>query len=457
MAKKHATIKENGFIFFSKKHGLIHVQNSVPRYGVLLQALLNDDFDEEKFLKLLTESICADIEEMSKGEVTFDSSKDTYIFCDGEERLELPRDLYAKMQELVSKGASYDHLRNFWRRCQCNPNPGSVEQLFAFVSRHLLTITDEGLFVAYKAVRDNYYDKHSGTFDNHPGLVVTMPRAEVTFDPNTHCAAGLHVSNYDYAYGFASGTDRIVVCLVDPADVVSVPNDCSAQKIRVCKYIVQSDYTPSLAFKDTGVVDSALGSLSGVATADPNRPWSDDEHLALVKFIFENGDDADDWMFCDVVSLANLLGRTTDGIYARLTSILDTEDIFGDYESYDEYEEEFLREEDEEDYEYDDYDDYEDEDEDEEYIGDCGRDTPCGGECCGQGDCSWDGDEGEVEPWENVVSTVMSEDQLRFLYEQVKAKGTNWQEIQQAMCKKFPFAVKVHVDTLRKTAKRMGL
>ena len=71
MAKKHATIKENGFIFFSKKHGLIHVQNSVPRYGVLLQALLNDDFDEEKFLKLLTESICADIEEMSKGEVTF--------------------------------------------------------------------------------------------------------------------------------------------------------------------------------------------------------------------------------------------------------------------------------------------------------------------------------------------------------------------------------------------------
>ena len=412
MAKKHATIKENGFIFFSTKHGLIYVQNSVPRYGLFLQALLNDSFDEEKFLKLLTEAVSADIEEMSKGEVTFDTGKDTYVFCDGEERLELPKDLYVKMQELVAKGASYDHLRNFWRRCQCNPNPGSVEQLFAFVSRHLLTITDEGLFVAYKAVRDNYYDKRSGTFDNHPGLVVTMPRNQVTYDPNTHCAAGLHVSNYDYAHGFAGNGDRIVVCLVDPADVVSVPNDCSAQKIRVCKYIVQSEYTPDLAFKETGVVDAGLNSLSSAATADPNRPWSEEEHLALVKFLFDNGDDADEWSFSDVVTLANMLCRTTDGVYARLTKINDEEDVLNNYSDYLEYEA-----------------DYYDEDD----------------------------DEGVLEPWEEVTSTVMSKDQLRFLYEQVKRSGSNWQAIQSAMCEEFPNAAKVHVDTLRKTAKRMGL
>ena len=445
--KKHAMIKENGFVLYTSKLGLIHVQNSVPKYGRLLQALLDDSFSESDFLKLLTETVTCDITELSGGEVTREDDVYTFTAADGE-KLELPADIYNKMQELVSKGASYEHLRNFWRRCLCNPRRESVQQLFAFVSRHLLTITDEGMFVAYKAVRSNYYDKHSGTFDNHPGLVVTMPRQEVTFDPNTHCAAGLHVSNYDYAHGFANfgAGDRIVVCLVDPADVVSVPNDCSAQKIRVCKYIVQSDYTPSLAFEDTAVVTGNLTQVSDMTNLDVNRPWSSTEDDCIIEFMFDHKDDEP--LFSEVASLANALGRTTDGVFARMQKIESEEDPVNNYDSFDQYMDCNAAE------------DYDIEDDDDE---DCEDDCmpACGGCCCGDcdPDCedSLENQDPVQEPWETITSTVMNEDQLRFLYEQVGTYGYNWKVIQSKMTKSFPGKAVVHEDTLRKTAKRMGL
>jgi hypothetical protein len=505
-------IKENGFVLYTSKLGLIHVQNSVPGYGRLLQALLDDNFSEAAFLKMLTETLTCDITELSGGEVTREDDVYTFTAADGE-KLELPADIYNKMQELVGKGASYEHLRNFWRRCLCNPRRESIQQLFAFVSRHLLTITDEGMFVTYKAVRANYYDKHSGTFDNHPGLVVTMPRQEVTFDPNTHCAAGLHVSNYDYAHGFANfgAGDRIVVCLVDPADVVSVPHDCSAQKIRVCKYIVQSDYTPSLAFEDTAVVTGNLTQVSDVAHLDVNRPWSSTEDDCIIEFMFDHKDEEP--LFSEVASLANALGRTTDGVFARMQRIEDEEDPVNNYDSFDQY------------MDCNSGEDYDVEDDDD----DC---EPVCGDCCGCCDCespeheraslgvsiiyyvfrnhaenNWSSfstikaisEEFEIspeyahelltelndlvliaehcsadsylkaigqlrqkpapvkEPWETVTSSVMDEEQLRFLYEQVGVFGYNWKVIQSKMTKAFPGKAVVHEDTLRKTARRMGL
>ena len=444
--KKHAVIKENGFILYTSKLGLLHVQNSVPGYGRLLQALLDDNFSEAEFLKLITETVTCDITELSGGEVACEGEVYTFTADDGE-KLELPADIYAKMQELVSKGASYSHLRNFWRRCLCNPRRESIQQLFAFVSRHLLTITDEGLFVAYKAVRGDYYDKHSGKFDNHPGLVVTMPRQEVTFDPNTHCAAGLHVSNYEYAYGFANlgAGDRIIVCLVDPADVVSVPHDCSAQKIRVCKYVVQSDYTPSLAFEDVSVVTKDLNQVSDPSKLDVNRPWSHTEDAAIIEFMFAHADEEP--LFSEVASLANTLGRTTDGVFARMQCIESEEDPVDNYDSFEDYSNR--------------YDDEEEDDEcEEDFVGACGG--PCCGEC--DPDCKPYGvalgshnQDPVQEPWETVTSTVMSEDQLRFLYEKVGAYGYNWKVIQSKMAEQFPGTAVVHEDTLRKTAKRMGL
>jgi hypothetical protein len=63
-----------------------------------------------------------------------------------------------------------------------------------------------------------------------------MPRDQVQFDPGVGCHTGLHVGTFEYAAGFAQGA--LLEVVVNPRDVVSVPTDCGAQKMRTCRYTV---------------------------------------------------------------------------------------------------------------------------------------------------------------------------------------------------------------------------
>lgn len=118
-----------------------------------------------------------------------------------------------------------------------------THRLFDFVQGQGLKIDDDGDILAFKVVRNNYLDKHSGTFDNSPGKVVTMPRNQVDDDDTKLCRAGLHVCSQKYIGVFAekSGGDRLVEVKVDPRDFCSVPTDYDFSKARTCKYIVTRD------------------------------------------------------------------------------------------------------------------------------------------------------------------------------------------------------------------------
>jgi len=67
-----------------------------------------------------------------------------------------------------------------------------------------------------------------------------MKRQDVDENPDNYCSAGLHIGSWAFAKGVGA---RVVLVEVDPADVVSVPNDHNAQKCRVEKYKVLSDLT----------------------------------------------------------------------------------------------------------------------------------------------------------------------------------------------------------------------
>lgn len=109
-------------------------------------------------------------------------------------------------------------------------------------------ISDDGNLIAYKGVREDGTSVHQGYgvvngevyrnshLPNKVGAVVTMPRHMISDDPGEGCSKGLHVGTLNYADSFSKG--MVVKCEVDPADIVSVPYDCSNQKIRCCKYVV---------------------------------------------------------------------------------------------------------------------------------------------------------------------------------------------------------------------------
>lgn len=108
------------------------------------------------------------------------------------------------------------------------------------------TIDQDGDILGYKGLRDDLTSVHAGpaVVDGQPvnghvpnkvGSIVEMPRSEVTHDPQIGCSRGLHVGTYEYASSFGN---RLVRVKFNPADVVSVPTDCSSQKVRVCRYKV---------------------------------------------------------------------------------------------------------------------------------------------------------------------------------------------------------------------------
>lgn len=134
-----------------------------------------------------------------------------------------------------------DRLMKFGDSLGRNPSFRIREQLYPFLEKGQNPISANGGFIAFKKVRADFFDCHSGTIRNAPGDTPSMPREEVDDDPNRTCSSGLHVCNWGYLSSFSGA--KVVLCEVMPEDVVSVPTDYNNTKMRTCRYHVLADVT----------------------------------------------------------------------------------------------------------------------------------------------------------------------------------------------------------------------
>lgn len=178
-----------------------------------------------------------------------------------------------KILAFMSQSLPVEPLLRFLENLMANPSKRSVDQLYKFLEAEYLPITPDGHFLGYKAVRSNWLDKHTGTISNHIGAKISCDRNKVDDNPGADCSVGYHVGNKTYVDGFASSGDHIVICKVNPRDVVSVPHsDCG--KLRCCAYEVVAESTG--AMDDT--YDSRFGDLpepvnSCEALSYIDAPW----------------------------------------------------------------------------------------------------------------------------------------------------------------------------------------
>jgi hypothetical protein len=214
------------FMHGGKSHS---VQKGMPNYAPIREALLAENWEEVP--KHLT--IGKSLEEWAKGEFKVEGSTITFK---GEV---LPHNLHSRIVAMAQSGSDPTPLFRFWERLQRNPSMRSVEQLWNFLQHSNIPLTTNGTFYAYKGVKHDYKDAHSGTIDNSPGAVNRMPRNKISDDPQKDCHFGFHVGALDYARGFSQ---LVVVCEVDPEHVVCVPYHLSSQKMRVCEYKVVGNY-----------------------------------------------------------------------------------------------------------------------------------------------------------------------------------------------------------------------
>lgn len=145
----------------------------------------------------------------------------------------------------MKAGLPVGPLIAFLERLLANPSRRSVEELYKFLEKEHLPITEDGRFLGYKAVTNDWFDKHTHTVSNRIGEKPTMARNNVDDDARNDCSNGYHVGSLGYASGFRSGDDRLLIVAVDPADVVSVPYS-DANKLRTSSYEVVCEYEGAL-------------------------------------------------------------------------------------------------------------------------------------------------------------------------------------------------------------------
>lgn len=164
------------------------------------------------------------------------------VFYNGEA---IHNSLTDKLLALLEQGFDVTPWTQFLSNLMENPSYRSREALYDFLEHFNAPLTEDGCFIAFKRVRGDFKDIHSGTFDNSPGQVLSMPRSQVDDDNSRTCSAGLHVCADEYLKGFANyGDNKTVVVKVNPADVVSVPYDYNFSKMRTCRYEVLREIEP---------------------------------------------------------------------------------------------------------------------------------------------------------------------------------------------------------------------
>jgi hypothetical protein len=168
--------------------------------------------------------------------------EDGVVYYKGEEIHNAVTD---KLLNLLDDGFDAGPWIKFLENLMANPSFRSRSCLYNFLDHFNAPITPDGKFIAFKRVRSDWKDIHSGTMDNSLGRVVEMDRSRVDDDPQHTCSSGLHVCADEYLSGYATTeSNRTLAVEVNPADVVAVPYDYNFAKMRVCRYKVLSEIDP---------------------------------------------------------------------------------------------------------------------------------------------------------------------------------------------------------------------
>lgn len=246
------------------------------QYVALRQAILDDKLDEST-ARALVEPTGLLRKYLIGTDFTL-SAADGSVFYKGQP---VPKSISDRLNEMAKAGEDVGPMLRFFERLDKNPSNRSRDQLFTFMQHGNIAIEPSGTFLAYKGVRDDYKDCHSGTIDNTPGRVIKMQRNLISDDPDQTCHHGLHVGARGYAVGdsFSSGGfgSKHLVVRVDPENVVCVPNDYDAQKMRVCEYEVVGEFNESTDLTPTDAVEMADDDDDGTCEACYGTGTDDDE------------------------------------------------------------------------------------------------------------------------------------------------------------------------------------
>jgi len=259
-------INQTAIVFFFNNKPL-RIEKTSNEYSRIIKCFDLDEAQQEEAIHAILDEKVGQFERDG-----FTITPDE-VHYDGER---LPEVLADKVRGIASEGLPVKLFAKFWENLQANPSANSVRQLFDFLAYKELPITEDGFFLAYKGVNSDLWScsgntktkvlqgevNPTGHIKNTVGSTIEVLRRDVDDERSHHCSFGLHVGSLSYASSFGHTT---LVVKINPADVVSVPNDCSCQKARVAKYEVLDSFSNEI---ESSVTDEDGNPIVGEADKD---------------------------------------------------------------------------------------------------------------------------------------------------------------------------------------------
>ena len=232
MSKISASIIGSTFITLMMGSQVETINSSHPNYGKIRDALKIKNYDLVESLL----NISAAIEKFSSGAVEV---KNGGVYYNGEP---LHNTLVDRILTMLNEGFDIDPMVRFLENLMSNPSKRAVDELYGFLEAAKLPITEDGHFLAYKKVREDYKDFYTGKMDNSIGQVLKMPRNRVDENASQTCSHGLHFCAFSYLPHYHGGSGRVVILKINPRDVVSIPVDYNNAKGRACEYTIIGEH-----------------------------------------------------------------------------------------------------------------------------------------------------------------------------------------------------------------------
>jgi hypothetical protein len=233
--------------------------------------------------------------------------------------------LTKRVISFMQQDLPFKPLLNFLYNLMENPSYRAVNELYDFLDVGELPITEDGHFLAFKNVKSDYKDIHSGTFDNSVGSICEMPRYKVDEDKDRTCSSGLHFCSIAYLPHFSdSNGGHTMIVKINPKDVVSIPADYNNTKGRCSRYEVVAEYTENWREKigrgENGFDSDLYSSAGGEYGEGHDEDYANDhyaendeeENCESCGTILDNYDEQED--FCNSCAKDdNQYGKKPDG------------------------------------------------------------------------------------------------------------------------------------------------
>ncbi len=263
---------------------IITARNDHPKWAEIVEAFKSGN---EVLLRSLL-SLQAVVENYTVGMLSVNATGVTYA----------NRPLHTvdaeRVMAFLRDGLPYKPIANYIARKMKNPSSRAIQEMYNFLEHKGMPLTTNGTFIAYKGVDPDFWSiagnketvvlqgevNSEGKIRNVIGATIEVERSSVDDDFRVGCSHGLHAGSLSYAKGWGR---RVILVEIDPADVVSVPEDCNCQKLRCCKYKVIAEYTGPMPdtytpeFDDPDELDicPVCGAEEGTCDCDEEQDGSD--------------------------------------------------------------------------------------------------------------------------------------------------------------------------------------